>query len=158
MTIRNLCCSILVFAVIAESGRPNWSEAAPSEIPATSAREQGPTAVIPDREPLTPLETALGLGHQVSVKEMNKIAARVRKDGKPGLIGCGVATGPDGKWVGAYATNYSLKIAGDEELHEVMISNLQIEKLDPLNSVEVKGFRYRLQDGVFVRTKRPTQK
>jgi hypothetical protein len=64
----------------------------------------------------------LGLDHEVSVKQMNKISARVHKEGKPGIIGCGVATGPNGKILGGFnATHYSLKIAGIEQIHEVVV-------------------------------------
>jgi hypothetical protein len=159
MKVHYLLCNFLIFAVIALGGWTQRSEAAPSDLPLKNSPAAEATTLVPIRDPLTPLEVELGLNHEVSVEQMSKIAARVRREGKPGITGCGVATGPDGKILGGFnATHYSLKITGSEQIYEVVIGNLQTEKNSSLFSVKVNGIHYHLQDRVFVRTKLPEKK
>ena len=113
----------------------------------------GPTILVPEPEVLTPLEIALDLKQEVSAQEMNAIVTRVRREGKYLAQGCGFAAGEDGKSHGAFSDYFSIKFADGENAEYVTIGYLQ--KGNGLNSVEGKGFRYRLRQGVFYREKLP---
>jgi hypothetical protein len=128
MQIKHLLFLLLSLATFVLCGCLARSEASSSPLTAGTSQQEagGPTSLVPEREPLTPAEVALGLDYEVSRERIVEIAERVRKEGKFGGQGCGMS-GPleDGKPAGAFWDHFLMKFADGEKPEGVTLGYLQ---------------------------------